>query len=223
MFEMLSHELEQAGLCVNTSKSKLFTTDAEAACGAAPMLVEAAGSMVELVRGVDTHKYLGRMFSGDLTKRGQCNLNHRLSCGWFRYHCLQHTLLNSKIPVHLRLRLFDSAVSPTVLYSLATTPLTVAQQQKLDATQRKMLRRIVGWVRLSDEDWHSTGARMKARLDAALVRFPVLTWSEARDKQRKAFWSRLQTDAAPEVVRMALGWVPAGRRRRGRPHQRWWE
>ena len=84
IFEMLSYELEHAGLCVNTSKSKLFTTDAKAACRAAPVLVEAAGSMLELVRSVHTHKYLGRMFSDDLTKHGHCNVNYRLSCGWLR-------------------------------------------------------------------------------------------------------------------------------------------
>ena len=197
MFELLSLKLEEAGLSINPSKTKMFTTGALATSSVAPMMVDAAGSMVELVRGAATHKYLGRMFSGDLTKRGQCNLSHRLSCGWFKFHCFQHSLLNRKIPVHLRLRLFESVVSPTVLYSLSSTPLTATQQQKLDATQRKMLRRIVGWVHHSDEDWHSIGARMKARLDAALVRSPVRTWSEARNRQRERFLKSMETDQAP--------------------------
>ena len=157
-----------------------------------------------------------------LTKRGQCNLSHRLSCGWFKFHCFQHSLLNRKIPVHLRLRLFESVVSPTVLYSLSSTPLTATQQQKLDATQRKMLRRIVGWVHHSDEDWHGIGARMKARLDAALVRSPVRTWSEARNRQRERLLKRIETDQAPDIVSMAARWVPDGQRKQGRPFQRWW-
>ena len=97
MFELLSLKLEEAGLSINPSKTKMFTTGALATSSVAPMMVDAAGSMVELVRGAATHKYLGRMFSGDLTKRGQCNLSHRLSCGWFKFHCFQHSLLNRKI------------------------------------------------------------------------------------------------------------------------------
>ena len=130
-------------------------------------------------------KALGRRWPGDLTLRGQCNLEHRISLSWMKFQNLSQVLTNQNVPVHLRLRLFDSIVSPTLMYSLATSPLTSGQLERLDATQRRMLRRIVGWVRLEDEAWERTGSRMKQRLQAALNKCPVKPWSEARRKHQE--------------------------------------
>eukprot|EP00929_Paragymnodinium_shiwhaense_P046346 TRINITY_DN23593_c0_g1_i6.p1 TRINITY_DN23593_c0_g1~~TRINITY_DN23593_c0_g1_i6.p1 ORF type:complete len:196 (+),score=11.73 TRINITY_DN23593_c0_g1_i6:290-877(+) len=183
---------------------------------------------VELVRSGSSHKYLGKVLPGDLSNRGQRNFNHRLSCAWLRFHQLQTALLNRKIPVHLRIKLFDSVVSPTVLYSLSTTPLTQTQLAKLDAVQRKMLRRIVGWVREDDEAWNATGSRMKKRLQAALQRQPVAVWSEARDRQTLRLLRRAMAEEAPSIACRAFHWplrptLPrcVAYRRPGRPCCRW--
>ena len=159
MYEALVEELSRAGLSINGGKTKVLTTVEEIFEDRAPLLVEAAGSLLEVVKCNGSHKYLGRMFSGDLRKRGQCNLEHRLSCAWMKFHHLAATLVNRNIPVRLRLRLFDTVVTPVALYSLSTTPLTATQLEKHDVTQRKMLRKIVGWVRSTDETWAETGHR----------------------------------------------------------------
>ena len=145
-----------------------------------------------------------------------------------RFHDLHQVLTNRNFPVHLRLQLFDSVVSPTALYGLSTTPLTATQLDKLDAVQRKMLRRIVGWVREEDEDWATTGHRMKQRLDAALVQRPVPQWSHARSKQRNRIIQKLVSDRAPKIACLVYRWFtePVLRtseayRRRGRPRCRW--
>ena len=85
-----------------------------------------------------------------------------------------------------RLKLFDSVITPTVLYSLSTTPLTEAQLRKLDATQRKMLRRIVGWSRDDDESSEETGRRMKRLLEAGLKSYPIKDWSISRAARRES-------------------------------------
>ena len=181
---------------------------------------------VELVRRGASHKYLGKTLPGDLSTRGQRNLDHRISCAWLRFHQLGHTLLNRKIPVHLRLKLFDSVVSPTVLYSLSTTPLTETQLEKLNAVQRKMLRKIAGWVRHDGEEWSITGRRMKQRLDAALMRRPVAVWSEARGKQRERIIRKAAPSEGAGIVARVFKWalrpnLPGAHRRPGRPACRW--
>ena len=228
MTALLVEEFTRAGLAVNGTKTKLLTTDAEASSGPAPMMVDIAGMFVELVRRGSSHKYLGKTLPGDLRTRGQRNLDHRLSCAWLKFHQLQLTLLNRKIPVHLRLKLFDSVVSPTALYSLSTTPLTETQLQKLDGAQRKMLRKIVGWVRYEDEEWNITGSRMKQRLDAALTRRPVADWSAARDNQRARLIRKATREETTGIVCRVFSWalrptLPAfiTYRRRGRPACRW--
>jgi len=158
-------------------------------------------------------------------------LSHRLSCAWFKFHSLQQTLTNKNVPISLRLKLFNATVTPTVLYSLATTPLTEMQLDKLDITQRKMLRRMVGWVISDDDTWEDAGRRMKARLEGALMRYPILDWSLQRNRNRERIMTRVAEDLCPELVSAAIAWQPAEmpitevdvmpHRDRGRPRQRW--
>ena len=56
-------------------------------------------------------------------------------------------LTHKHISVKLRLRLFDAVVTPTILFSSITMPLTASDQNQMDAVQRRMLRSLVGWVR----------------------------------------------------------------------------
>ena len=79
MFEALSEELARAGLSINGTKTKILTTDSSASDSDVPLLADAGGCMVEILRCDDTDKYLGILFPGDLRRRGQCNLNHRLT------------------------------------------------------------------------------------------------------------------------------------------------
>ena len=72
-----------------------------------------------------------------------------------------------------------SVLSPTVLFGLATLPLSKSQLQRLDVTQRKMLRTIVGWVAVDSTDWKTRMQRMNEKLDAALRLYPINLWSDA--------------------------------------------
>ena len=164
---------------------------------------------------------MGKALPGDLRTRGAKNLEHRLSCGWLKFNTLAPTLLNRKIDLKLRLRLFHSCVSPSVLYSLATTPLTSAQVEKLNATQRIMLRKIVGWVRWDEESWHEIGHRMKKRLERAMELYPMETWGEARDKHREHLIFKMDTGCCPHLLLATRSWNASSRRPRGRPRQRW--
>ena len=41
-----------------------------------------------------------------------------------------------------------------------------------------MLRRVVGWIRLEDESWHTTMRRMNVRLETAGRIYPLKLWSD---------------------------------------------
>ena len=211
---------------MNAAKTKILTTDAATSSRTSPVTAELMGTSIEIVCGSATHKYLGRKFPGNLRNRGQCNLEFRLSCAWLRYHSLHSTLTNKRIPLKLRLKLFDCVVSPTALYSLCTTPLTTGQLEKLDATQRKMMRKIVGWQRASDETWETTGRKMKAKLEAALQQQPVKPWSASRSELRQGLLAKLERPHANELMKVVYAWSlapPGAKRPRGHPFQRWWQ
>ena len=102
-----------------------------------------------------------------------------------------------------------------------------AMHAKLGAAQRKMLRKIVGWIRFDDESWETTGQRMKARLKAALQRRTARAWSSVRQIGRQRLLHSVETGSAPVVAQLPYRWTPseahgAGRhRQRGRLRQRW--
>ena len=115
MLEMLIEELRRVGLDLNSKKSKILTLD-EGVCNAAsPVLVEIADGFIEVLRSGDQHKYLGAALPGDLRKRGGTILAHRLHCAWSKFHMFKHALTNRHVDKKLRLKLFDSVVSPFAL------------------------------------------------------------------------------------------------------------
>ena len=119
---------------------------------------------------------------------------------------MQQALVDKHVDIKLRLQLFDVVVTPAVMYALETCPLTEIQRERLDITQRRMLRRMVGWVCYDDESWEERGRRMKKRLESALELRPVMDWSKRlairTDKMIRSI------EAAPHWTRLAYQWDP---------------
>ena len=78
-----------------------------------------------------------------------------------KYKMYQHAFENKHVNLTLRMKLFQSIITPTVCYSLDTCPLTETLKNRLDVTQRVMLRRMIGWVSFTGDTWEARGRRMK--------------------------------------------------------------
>ena len=90
------------------------------------------------------HKYLGKKLSGDPRKRAMVDIQHRSQIAWMKFNEHRDTLLNRHVSLRLRLKLFDSVITPTIVFGLMTCPLTSHQLQKLEVVRNRMLRSIVG-------------------------------------------------------------------------------
>ena len=90
----------------------------------------------------------------------------------------RETLLNRHVSLKLRLKFFDSIISPAILFGLTTVPLSAAQLSKLDIVRRRMLRSIVGWVPVVNGDWHDAMSRMNQKLQNAYRIYPTTSWPE---------------------------------------------
>ena len=86
--------------------------------------------------------------------------------------------MNKNISIKLRLKLFDAVVSPTLLFGLSTLPVHATTMEKIDIVQRKMIRKMVGWVRYDTETWKCTMHRMKLRVQQALQQHKIRSWSD---------------------------------------------
>ena len=216
-------ELNRVGLQLNTSKTKLLTTSYLQH----PLYIDGCG---DLLWGEEKHKYLGRTISGHLKRRCLVELQHRIQIGWMIFHKYKCILTNKHIALKLRLQLFDAVVAPTILFGLATLPLTKSDYHTVDKLQRKMLRLIVGWIRHDGEDWSDTMSRMNRRIAFAMTIWECKPWSwQIFSKQfrvaTKIFDQQSSWAAATST------WTPTNewqqnfstepKRRQGRPSKRW--
>ena len=150
------------------------------------------------------------------------NCRRRLS-PWISLHC------SGRIVINISLAVVRAVVTPTILFGLATLPMTQTQVVRLDALQRRMLRSIVGWVRVEGEDWRLTMSRMRDRIKAALLCQPVEPWSKQLAKKQHGLATKIAKDKGwPQHV---LRWCPQEnwrqnfasqpRRKPGRPPKKW--
>ena len=116
-----------------------------------------------------------------------------------------------------------------MIFSLHTLALTKVHLESIDVLQRKMLRSIVGWVRLNGEDWSDTMRRMNHRLSVALELFPIPPWTEQLAKRQFLFASKIASKQSWSSIAghwtCTTGWqanfdkMPS--RKRGRPLVKW--
>ena len=145
-----------------------------------------------------------------------------------KYKAFEHVFEDKQVNLKLRFKLFDSIISPTLMYGVETTPLTLQALERINIVQRSMPRKMVGWICCAEDSWEDRGRRMSARLARCLQLHPVKKWSEAIN-ERKAKLSECEVEL-PYWTRLALGWNPfecssfnrnSPYRVRGHPHQRW--
>ena len=228
MIEKLVHVLSEYGLEMNVKKTKLLSTTTTSN---ETVLIDTSVGFIELVSAGSFHKYLGRSWPGNLCNRGEAAVSHRIGCAWAKFRNQEATLRNKSISLALRLKLFNTTVTPALLYSLDTCPLTDRLLRKLDVIQRKMLRQIVGWVFGDpDDSWEEIGHRMKMRMKAGLQSYPIQDWSAMIFSRKQALQERTYSPNTSYLVRQAVNWEPGlcdslnsqiAYRSVGRPPYRW--
>ena len=183
------------------------------------------GDFIEIMTESEKHKYLGRMFNGDLVSRSTDVYAHRCQCAWMKFHQNHDALTDKNISIRLRLIFFQSVISATILFGLGQIPMPRSLLDKLDALQRRMIRRIVGWHRVDDEPWKDTMSRMKNRVSTALSYFPIESWSA--QLSRRQFKLAIKLANSPNNwAYKCIKWHPPDTvihacRSRGRPKCRW--
>ena len=144
----------------NIAKTKILTTE-EVIDG--NQNFECALGSITLLSLDETHKYLGRKFSGNLRKRAQTAVDFRIQCAWIKFRELKYALCNRHVNLRSRLRLFDAVVTPTLLYGLQTIACSATLKEYIDVVFRRMLKLIVGWTIDAEKSWEENGRLMKEK------------------------------------------------------------
>ena len=173
----------------------------------------------------DTHKYLERKLCGQWSSRTSVELSHRVQIARMRFHKHRDIVLDKHLSLCLRLKFFQTVITPTVMFGLSSLPLTAKQVEMLDILQRKMLRRIVGWTRHAAEPWRETMLRMQSKIERAMRLHPVSDWSSQLHRLQFRMVCRLGSQVDGWPLRVSQ-WHPpstdsSAYRQRGRPPLRW--
>ena len=97
---------------------------------------------IEVLGRDDKIKYLGKQITFE--NGTQVELSNRIKAAWAKFMQYKHELTKKTYSLSDRLRLFESVVSPTVLYGSEAWTLTAEMARLLRTTQRRMLRAVLG-------------------------------------------------------------------------------
>ena len=111
----------------------------------AKKLVDIGGKQVQVLAYDDSTKYFGRKLT--LSDYHSCELHNRTTTAWRKFHSLRQELTCKTHSLRDRLRLFNTTITPTILYGCQAWTLTKTMAVSLQRLQRRMLRLIIGTPR----------------------------------------------------------------------------
>ena len=197
--ELLIEELRRIGLELNVSKTKIITNEIQV-----QNFIVIGGTEVGIVEESGKHRYLGRYLSGVFENRGTIEVAHRIQCAWQKFGRHSSTLLNKNVSIKLRLKLFDSTVTPSLLFGLSVLPITQVNMDKITVCQRKMIRKIVGWTRHPGDEWETVMHNMKQKVVVAMNQFYVRPWDECIVAMRTKNFNRLASMSNERWEKLSL-------------------
>ena len=113
---------------------------------------EISGELVKILDDDESHRYLGKQLSTSPSLRTIIEFSNRKRAAWASFRMPKSVLLDQNVSLRLHLKYFDANIGSSILFAIAVLPMTKGRLQELDKLQKKMLRRIVAWRRIENED-----------------------------------------------------------------------
>ena len=193
--------------------------------------VDVSGLRIEILEPSESVKYLGRSLS--FSNSTAVEVDNRIKCAWKKFCVWKDELTCKNYPLAERIRLFENTVTPTLLYGSCTWTVNSSITKRLQTTQRKMLRLILGHGRrrlttdsgIELETWVEWIQRVTRRAEQKMKEFGYLDWSTLQHRQKLQWSKKLEEFEEARWARLAYHWRPdlsiKTWRARGRPRKRW--
>lgn len=189
------------GLKINAAKTEYLTTSQNP--------VQIAIEQVN-IQNVDHFKYLGSTLVCDAQVEKE--IDHRVQAGWRSWNSFTGIMYDKKIPTNLKAKVYEAAIRPSITYGAECWSLKESNVKKLQTTEMKMLRGILGVSRRE----HIRNEEIRRRLNVTPIDIIL------RSGRLRWFGHVYRRDDSSEIKK-ALEMRLPGRRRRGRPRKRWRE
>ena len=219
MLEDVQREAATFGLKLHMGKTKILTTDLASQKDG----VTCAGKTVQILKEGEWEKYLGRKVS--IEEFHATELDNRIAMGWGSFFRLKGALCNRKIPIRSRIALFDSSVTPCVLYACATWTMNVEFQRILRCARRRMLRWMIRPARKVDEEWPDYIRRSTYTCEDLAAQHGSEDWIDTQRKRKCILAAKCSSCSDGRWSSRLLHWKPwfrcTPRRNVGHPVKRW--
>lgn len=200
MIEELDKVSIQVGLKMNLQKTKVMFN----AC----IKKENIKIQDNIIEEVQKYVYLGQEMT--MNSNMENEINRRIRAGWATFG-MNSIIFKSKMPLHLKRKVFNQCVLPAMTYGCETWSLTKREIQKLQTAQRSMERSMLG-ISIRDKK-RITWIRSKTGVMDIVEKIKRLKWRWAGHVA-----SRTDQRWTIQIVK----WCPQNiKRRRGRPKIRW--
>ena len=211
MLDALVACLEQVGLKLNASKTKVLTTQAQPPS----TLTTPAGLELEVLEPTNSHKWLGCLLSTANTGNRQQDMNYRLQNASRAFQANRWILCDKNVSIALRLKFFDAMVTSVVCFAAGHRKVYVGELRKLDVHCRKLLRRMIGpppdanW----NGPWHEILHEWHIRIEQQLECNGFKLWSRRYLAEYWKFANYVALLPEDRWIRRVLAWHP----QQGRP------
>ncbi|KAG7298024.1 hypothetical protein JYU34_018785 [Plutella xylostella] len=198
MLRTLDTESRKVGLLMNSSKTRAMTNSTEK-----PIHIHSGN-----IKYVNEYIYLGQIISFEEALEKE--IDKRIATSWKKYWA-NKDVFKSDLPIHLKKKIMDNTILPTLLYGCQCWALTKTVIRKITTFQRATERSMLG-LKLRDRVKNSD-IREITKVTDAVVMLCKLKWKSAGHIARvtDGRWSE-----------RVLHWYPRdGHRMPGRPRRRW--
>ena len=184
MLSTVRSSLARRGLRLHPSKSKVQTNRTD--WRQRGVVNIEPGLAVEVVEEDIGLKVLGTVIH--LNDATAAEIQKRIGSAWRMFWGMGRILMNKRISVNRRLRVFDATISSCVLWCCESWTPRQEELRNLETAQRAMLRRIAGVARGSDEPWLEWLQRSTHRALERAAHAGVKCWKLTHYK-RKYMWA----------------------------------
>ena len=150
-------------------------------------------------------------------------INARIRKAWNKFGIYREELIDTNIPINLRMKLFEAVITPTALYGCEAWAMTVKRQTCLRTAQRKMVRRIMNAHRTYPDfdnyvDWMKSET---AKADELMNVHNVTCWTKIQRRRMWKWAGKMASEKDGRWNKAINDWQPYHARPRGRPRTRW--
>ena len=204
------------GLKVHLGKTKIITSLAHSC-----QHVKVGANMVANLQDGESVRYLGRKLT--FFDYHGTEFRNRIACAWSAFAKYKGELCCRNIAASTRVKLFQTVVTPALLYGSVSWTMTQKLEEAVSVAQRRMLRLMFARMRLLQEQTYVDWIKEEtARVETVFTQNGAQLWVQTCAERKYLFATKTWMHEFKWSSRL-IRWQPIGHRCTGRPWTRWFD